>query len=123
METYAIVRPEHLNAFGNLFGGQMLRWVDEYAWIAAVHDFPYCSLVTRALDKVEFRTGVKNGAILRFEVTFRQRGHSSASYQVKVFSKMPETDVQELVFTTTITFVCVDQNGEKRALPDSSSCG
>ncbi|HSO80381.1 MAG TPA: hotdog domain-containing protein, partial [Chromatiaceae bacterium] len=35
MESYKVVRPEHLNHFGHLFGGCLLKWVDEIAWIAA----------------------------------------------------------------------------------------
>jgi competence protein ComEC len=35
MESYTVVRPEHLNHYGHLFGGCLLKWVDEIAWIAA----------------------------------------------------------------------------------------
>ena len=53
MENYIIVRPEHLNQHGHLFGGQMLRWIDEFCWIAAAIDFPTKKLVTRAMGETE----------------------------------------------------------------------
>lgn len=28
METYKLVLPEHLNPYGYLFGGNLLKWVD-----------------------------------------------------------------------------------------------
>ena len=40
MNNYAIVRQEHLNHYGFLFGGALLLWVDEYVWLAASLDFP-----------------------------------------------------------------------------------
>jgi len=64
MQSTALVRTEHLNHYGRLFGGQLLRWVDEFAWIAATRDFPASRFVTRAMDKVEFRHQVKNGEII-----------------------------------------------------------
>ncbi len=65
MENYNLVRPEHLNHHGSLFGGQLLSWVDECAWMAAARDFPNCTFVTRAMDRIEFKHQVKNGSILR----------------------------------------------------------
>ena len=55
MENHKLVLPEHLNHYGYLFGGYLLKWVDEYAWIAASLDYPDCNFVTVALDKVEFK--------------------------------------------------------------------
>ncbi len=66
MENHKLVLPEHLNQFGYLFGGDLLKWVDEYAWIAASLDYPGCNFVTIGLDKVEFRRTVKKGTILKF---------------------------------------------------------
>jgi len=31
MNQYKLALPEHLNHYGYLFGGNMLKWVDEYA--------------------------------------------------------------------------------------------
>ena len=67
MESYKVVRPEHLNHFGYLFGGFLLKWVDEISWIAASRDYPGCSFVTVTMDKVEFRRGVHQGTVLRFD--------------------------------------------------------
>ena len=72
MESYKVVRPEHLNHFGYLFGGFLLKWVDEIAWIAASRDHPGCSFVTVTMDRVEFRRGVRQGAVLRFDASESQ---------------------------------------------------
>jgi acyl-CoA hydrolase len=117
MDNFTIVRPEHLNHHGYLFGGAMLRWVDEYAWIAAALDFPGCSLVTRALDNIVFRRRVVSGAILRFNSVPVRQGTSSVTYRVCVFADEPGATVEIEIFDTTITFVRVDRDGKKIALP------
>ncbi len=117
MNTYTLVRPEHLNHHGYLFGGNMLKWVDEYAWLTASRAFPGCSLVTVAMDKIVFKEKVSNGSILRFAVTMRARGTTSVSYDVNVFADAPGARRERKVFSTQITFVHVDARGNKKRLP------
>ena len=61
MNNYAIVRQEHLNHYGFLFGGALLQWVDEYAWLVASLDFPGCPLVTVGMDQISFRIEILAG--------------------------------------------------------------
>jgi len=117
MNTFTLVRTEHLNHHGYLFGGQMLKWVDELAWLAASRDYPGNSLVTRAIDQSDFRNRVVNGSILRFEINRGKQGSSSVVYHVEVFADAPGTTDEEPVFSTKITFVCLNANGEKCLLP------
>jgi acyl-CoA hydrolase len=118
MVTFCFVRPEHLNHQGFLFGGQLLKWIDEYAWLAAARDFPGTILVTRAMDNIQFRKRVCNGAILRFEIGVAKRGHSSITYNADVFASNQESTDEELVFSTHITFVSISEDGEKVPLPE-----
>lgn len=117
MDNYTIVRPEHLNHHGALFGGNLLKWVDEYAWLVAALDFPGCKLVTRAMDRVDFHTQVPAGSILRFRVLPAQQGRTSITYGVEVFADEPGAEEESLVFTNRVTFVCVDAAGAKQPLP------
>jgi len=117
MENYKLVRPEHLNHFGYLFGGNLLKWVDEVAWIAASLDFPGCEFVTIGMDKVEFRRSIKEGAILKFSVEKLKTGNTSAQYTVNVFEQNIKTDDAKKVFCTNITFVCLDALGKKTKIP------
>jgi len=120
LDTFAIVRTEHLNAEGYLFGGQMLKWVDEFAWIVAQRDFSGFALVTRGMDKIEFQTPVYNGAILRFNVRHYTQGTSSVTYRVVVFSDERGASEEKQVFTTLVTFACIDEKGKKKTLPKKS---
>jgi acyl-CoA hydrolase len=116
MENHKLVMPENLNHYGYLFGGDLLKWVDEYAWIAASLDYPKCHFVTIALDRVEFKKSIKQGTILKFIVEKSKEGNSSVQYKVSVLKDNPEGMGKELVFTTRVTFVNIDKHGIKKKL-------
>lgn len=118
MENYNLVRPEHLNHHGSLFGGQLLSWVDECAWMAAARDFPKCTFVTRAMDKIEFNHQVKNGSILKFRADRAKLGNTSVSYLVRVFEDERLYKEEKLAFSTSVTFVSVDRHGYKKLIND-----
>jgi acyl-CoA hydrolase len=113
MENFKLVLPEHLNHFGYLFGGNLLRWVDEIAWIAATLDFPGCRFVTIAMDRVEFRRSVREGSILRFEVERLRKGETSVQYVVRVFNEAIGDENKKEIFSTKVTYVNLDEKGMK----------
>ena len=116
MENHNLVLPEHLNQFGYLFGGNLLKWVDEYAWIAASLDYPKCNFVTVGLDKVEFKKSIKEGTILQFIVEKAKEGNTSVQYRVAVYRGESEANKRELVFSTQVTLVHIDKAGKKAKL-------
>jgi acyl-CoA hydrolase len=117
MDNYTIVREEHLNHYGYLFGGKLLSWVDEFAWIFASLDFPGCSLVTVGMDKVSFAERIASGSILRFNILPAQRGTTSITYSVMVYADAPGATEEKKVFSTNVTFVRIDAQGGKVPLP------
>lgn len=120
MINHKLVLPEHLNHYGYLFGGNLLKWVDEYAWIAATLEYPGCNFVTMAMDRVEFKKSIHEGAVLRFEIVKDRAGATSVQYTVTVFAKNIHTGKEEPVFSTNVTFVRVDNYGKKIPLPAQS---
>ncbi len=120
MRSYKLVMPGDLNHFGFLFGGNLLKWVDEVSWIAACRDFPGCRFVTISMDRVEFRKSVREGTILIVEAVLARRGQTSVGYGVEVFRNRLATGIEEKVFTTTVTFVRVDDEGRKISLPPAA---
>ena len=117
MTNYRLVMPGDLNNYGALFGGQLLRWVDEDAWIAASLDFPGCRFVTIGMDRVEFRRSSRQGDILRFEALRVKTGTTSATYAVEVFQHHGDAPDSPM-FLTQVTLVRVDETGKKIPLPN-----
>ncbi len=122
MDTFTLVRTGHLNHQGNLFGGQLLKWVDEFAWLAATRDYCASVLVTRAMNNSEFSHAVPNGSILRFHMDRVHEGTTSLRYSVDVFAEMPGRSEDVLIFTNMVTFVSVDSEGNKTPLIKSNKC-
>jgi len=110
---YKLVLPEHLNQYGFLFGGNLLKWIDEAGWMAASLDFPGHHFVTVALDKVEFRKGAQGGNVLRFDLVRQRIGTTSVTYLASVTRRNIETGDDEEIFATHITFVNVAEHGAK----------
>lgn len=117
MDNFTLVRPEHLNHHGYLFGGALLKWVDELAWLAASRDFAGCTLVTVGMEKIQFRQRVENGSILRFSILPLTQGSSAVTYSVEVFADAPGGREETPVFSNRITFVRLDEQGRKCPLP------
>lgn len=101
-----------MNAQGSLFGGYLLKWLDEFAYITAQLEFPGRRFVTIAMNNVEFRHPIACGQILRFSVARGRLGTTSVEYGVEVFDD--RGDQADLVlFATKITFVNLDNAGNK----------
>ncbi len=116
MENHKLVLPEYLNQYGYLFGGYLLKWVDEYAWITASLEYPGCNFVTIGLDTVEFRKTVKKGTILKFITEKTKAGNTSVKYSVNVYRGNTACNKKDLIFSTHVTFVRIDEKGNKMLL-------
>ncbi len=58
--------PRHLNAYGKLFGGQLLEWIDELAGIVAMrHSNSF--VVTANMSNVQFHSSAEATEILYME--------------------------------------------------------
>lgn len=111
-----------MNSQGSLFGGYLLKWLDEFAYITAQLEFPARRFVTIAMNNVEFRHPITCGQILRFSVKRARLGTTSVEYSVRVYDDGGgddgdgEDDDDGVLFATKITFVNLDDDGHKRPI-------
>jgi acyl-CoA hydrolase len=110
MNHRKLVLPEHMNAQGSLFGGYLLKWLDEFAYITAQLEFPGHRFVTIAMNNVVFRHPIECGQILRFSVNRSRVGRTSVEYDVDVYDDHA-ADKDLVLFSTQITFVNLDDEG------------
>lgn len=116
MQHYKIVLPADLNDYGSLFGGTLLKWVDEIAYIRVSLDFPGQHFVTIGLDHVEFRHPIREGQILCFKCNKTRIGKTSVTYNVQVVGARYERNSEQVLFESNISFVCVGEGGNKTAI-------
>jgi len=114
MKHHKLVLPEFMNEQGALFGGYLLKWIDELAYVTASLDYPGNKFVTISLDNVVFRKPIKVGYILCFDIVENKTGNSSIEYKVEVFNAKSGEKNNSLLFETKIVFVNIDADGKKK---------
>lgn len=102
--TERLVRPEHMNAAGALFGGVILAWIDEAAAIAARKLFHTPNFATVAImGGIHFRRPIFLGDLVSLKSTLVRVGRTSIAFQVDITvfdaqDPTPVCAVQEIVF-------------------------
>lgn len=115
--TTKIVLPNDTNTLGNLFGGQLLAWMDEISSVAA-HRHSKRVVVTASVNHVSFQKPIKHASIVTLEAKVSRAFNSSMEIFVDVFVEDPVTGLREKCNEAIYTFVAVDQNGGPIQVPD-----
>ena len=103
------IKPEDLNPNGNLFGGQLLSWIDEEAAIyAACQVNNRFSLVTKFISEVDFKNPASLGDIIEMGMEFVKFGKTSLTIKCIVRNKVSK-DI--IISIEKIIFVSIDTNG------------
>jgi acyl-CoA hydrolase len=115
--TTIIVLPNDTNTQGNLFGGQLLAWMDVISSVAA-HRHCKRVVVTAAVNNVSFQKPIKHASIVTLEAKVSRAFSTSMEIIVDVFVEDQITGVREKCNEAIYTFVAVDQNGGPIHVPE-----
>lgn len=111
-----LVMPADLNPANRLFGGQMLKWLDEAAALYAMETLSKHLIVTAKVSEINFKVPVCNGDFLEFEALTKAIGTKSFTVEVKVWIKdIHNTANRKEALTCEFVFVTVDKNGQSVA--------
>lgn len=115
--TTKLVLPNDTNTLGNLFGGQLLAWMDE---IAAISAHRHCKrvVVTASINNVSFNSPIKHADIVTLEARVSRAFTSSMEVFVDVFVEDHVTGNRKKCNEAIYTFVAVDQNGGPIEVPE-----
>ena len=116
VEMTQIVLPEHTNALGTIFGGQVAAWIDVCAAISAQR-FCRRSVVTVSLDELLFLHPIQRGHIAIFCASVSAAWRSSMEVGVIVEGEDPLTGVRTRTATAWATFVALDAQGRPAPVP------
>jgi acyl-CoA hydrolase len=115
IDSTRLIRPEHLNHHGDLFGGRLLEWADEHAYVAARRAYPGHRFVTVAMDQVSFQRPVHNGDLLRLSAEPAKRGTSSVRFRVRGHASGRD-GIEREVFVTEVTLVSIGEDGKAQPI-------
>lgn len=109
--------PADANQHGDIFGGWIMSQVDIAGAIAAMRRAS-SRVVTVAVNSFVFKQPVSIGDVLSFYAEVVSTGHTSVRVNVEVYAERnPERPETVKVTEATLTYVAINQHGEKRALP------
>jgi len=109
--------PADVNANGDVFGGWIMSQVDVAGAIAAMHR-ARGRVVTVSVDSFVFKQAVSVGDILSFYAEVTGTGRTSIKVRVEVYAERnPMQPMTVKVTDATLTYVAINQQGEKRVLP------
>jgi len=102
------IKPEDLNPNGTLFGGTLLRWIDEEAAIYAIIQLDNTRVVTKYMSEINFVSSAKKGEIIELGILATHFGRTSITLRCVVRNKMTRTTIIEI---DKMIFVNLDENG------------
>lgn len=116
VEMTQVVLPQFTNSLGNIFGGQIMAWVDICAAVAAQR---HCrsAVVTASIDAIHFISPIKQGHIVIFKSQVNAVFNTSMECGVSVWSENPLTGEVRRAAKAYATFVALDEYGRPKAVP------
>src|SRR5699024_860231 len=114
-ETLHIVRPNHLNAAGRLFGGVLMQWIDELAGLVAKRH-SHMNVTTASVDNLRFLKGAyqRDVVVISGKITYV----GNTSMEVRVDSYVEDLDgVRTPINRAYFTMVALDENDKPCTVP------
>jgi acyl-CoA hydrolase len=110
--TRKLIKPGDLNPRGTLFGGQLLKWIDEEAAIFAICQLSSSNIVTKAMSEIDFVTTAKVGDIIEFGMDLVKFGTTSVTICCDVRNKNTK---ESIIKIDKIVFVLLDEDGRPKS--------
>lgn len=102
------VKPEDLNPNGTLFGGTLLRWIDEEAVIYAIVQLGNPNVVTKFISEINFVNSARQGDIIELGITATEFGRTSITLTCEVRNKITR---KRILTIDKLVFVNLDEDG------------
>lgn len=102
-----IVFPNALNDHSTLFGGELLKWMDEVAYITAIR-FCRQEMVTVSTDRIVFRKPITEGSIIELVGKVTKVGNATITVTMEVYAETFTADAKEKVTDGNFQFAAID---------------
>ena len=102
------VKPEDLNPNATLFGGTLLRWIDEEAVIYAIVQLGNPKVVTKFISEINFVSSATLGEIIELGIQATHFGKTSITLTCEVRNKITRKSILTI---DKLVFVNLDEEG------------
>tara|TARA_B100001287_G_C22681628_1_gene530770 strand:- start:3450 stop:3881 length:432 start_codon:yes stop_codon:yes gene_type:complete len=107
--TRKMIAPKDLNSNGTLFGGRLLDWIDEEAYIYCNCQLEKDRLVTRKMSGIDFINSAVRGDIIEIGMETVKLGRSSITIRCDVRNKRSG---RTIIKVDEIVFVNIGPDGK-----------
>jgi acyl-CoA hydrolase len=116
LSTSRLMIQTDANVMGNVFGGAIMRYMDEVAGIVAFrHAGTNC--VTASIDRMNFWAPVYVGNILIFKASVNYVGHTSMELGVRIEAQDWKTGEITHTGSCYLTFIALNKRGKPTVVP------
>lgn len=106
-----IIFPKDLNDHETLFGGNVMKWMDEVAYITAIR-FAKKKMVTVSVKNIDFLLPVKVGGIIDIIGKIINVKSVKLEIQVEIFIEDIITEKRNKVVNAIFTFAAINDNNK-----------
>ena len=117
ISTHPVLKTD-LGFSGNLYGGQLLYWVDGAVAAYAMQVCDTNKMVTVSIDKCIFKKPVKQGQLIKIYADVKEIGNTSITFHIEARQHNVYTGRQHTALSTHIKFVRVDELGTPLPISD-----
>lgn len=116
VETVHMVRPNHLNAAGRLFGGILMQWLDEVAGLVAKRHTK-SNVITASVDNLKFIHGAYKGEMVVIVGKVTYVGNTSLEVRTDTYVENLEDGTRHPINRAYFTMVALDENDRPKRVP------
>ncbi len=114
-EQQYLICPAHINHYGRLFGGHLLKWIDELAGIVAIR---HCggTVTTAAIDNLQFKAPAYTGDMIVLQGMVTYVGRTSMEVRIDTYREALDGR-REMINRAYMDMVCINCKGEPTEVP------
>lgn len=116
MTTARLMMPTDANVMGNVFGGAIMRYMDEISAIVAWRHAG-TNVVTASIDRMNFYAPVYVGNLLILKAAVNYVGKTSMEIGVRIEAVNPTTRKGTHTGSCYLTYVALDPKGRPTPVP------
>ena len=116
MTTARLMMPTDANVLGNVFGGAIMRYMDEIAAIVAWRHAGR-NVVTASIDRMNFWAPVYVGNVLILKAAVNYVGTTSMEIGVRIEAQDPTSRKGTHTGSCYLTYVALDEKGKPCPIP------
>ncbi|HIX64541.1 MAG TPA: acyl-CoA thioesterase [Candidatus Mediterraneibacter colneyensis] len=116
VEIVHMIRPNHMNAAGRLFGGMLMQWLDEAAGMVAMRH-TRSNVITASVDNLRFIHGAYNGEMVVIIGKVTYVGNTSLEVRLDTYVEHLENGMRHPINRAYFTMVAMDENDRPKQVP------